>query len=229
MAKGVSMNIVEYADQELLAMQVADILASELRKTLNMQDHASFAVPGGSTPGPVFDILSGIHLDWSRVHVMLTDERWVPQDDSRSNTALIRERLLTGEAAKAEFIPFYADGSDAAEGAAQAAKRVEGELPLSVLLLGMGADMHTASLFPASDGLEEAMAAHAPAVCPIKASDQDIERVTLSAEVLKGAMSTHLIIYGEEKREALEQARHVSATEGPIAAVLGGGTVHWAP
>ncbi|NNE52010.1 MAG: 6-phosphogluconolactonase [Sulfitobacter sp.] len=223
------MNIVEYADQEMLAMHVADLLASELKKCLMQHDFASFAVPGGASPGPIFDILSGIRFDWEHVHVMLTDERWVPEEDPRSNTALVRERLLTGHAADAKFIPFYAPNTNAVEGAKRAARRLEGELPISLLLLGMGTDMHTASLFPGAEGLEEAMAHHAPALCRIKAPDQDIERVTLSAETLKGAMSTHLVIYGAEKREALEKARRLRAREAPIAAVLGSGTVHWAP
>ena len=140
------MNFVEYADREMLAMQVADTLASELQKCLTMHDHASFAVPGGTSPGPIFDILSGIHFDWARVHVLLTDERWVPEDDARSNTALVRQRLLTSHAAEAKFVPYYSPNTAAAEGAARAGRRLASELPLSLLLLGMGDDMHTASL-----------------------------------------------------------------------------------
>lgn len=222
------MNIIEYSDREMLAMQVADELASELRKCLATHEFASFAVPGGSSPGEIFEILSGIHLDWSRVHVMLTDERWVPEDHERSNTRLVREKLLTGEAAAAPFIPFYDADLDPGEGAERASGRLKGELPLSLLVLGMGSDMHTASLFPGAVGLKAAMAHHAPPVCALHPADQE-ERVSLSAEVLRGALSTHLLIFGEEKYKALEKARHLPAEQAPIAAVLGGGTVHWAP
>ena len=79
------MNVIEYADQEMLSMNVANVLAGALKKCLLVHDTASLAVPGGSTPGPIFDMLSGIALDWSRVHVLLTDERWVPEDDERSS------------------------------------------------------------------------------------------------------------------------------------------------
>lgn len=222
------MNIIDYADREMLAMHVADLLAGELQSCLLTHETASFAVPGGSSPGPIFDILSGIHFEWDRVHVMLTDERWVPQDDPRSNTALVRQRLLTGRAAQARFVPYYVDGVTAAQGAEMSAPAVAPELPLSLVLLGMGEDMHTASLFPGARGLQRAMAHDAPLLCPISAEGQDIDRVTLPAHVLNGAMSRHLVIFGEAKREALARAVSLDAEDAPIVRVLGGGTVHWA-
>jgi 6-phosphogluconolactonase len=217
----------EYADREMLVMNVANMLAGELRKCLNNHDFASFAVPGGTTPGPIFDLLSATELDWDRVHVMLTDERWVPESDSQSNGALVRTRLITDHAASATFLPFYRAGLTAAEGADTVADTLAGELPLSLLVLGMGTDMHTASLFPGAQGVDAAMAAHAPHLCAVL-PEGEAARVTLSASVLRGAMDTHVIIFGDEKRMALEKARHLSAQEAPIATVLGNATVHWA-
>ena len=78
MAKGDTMNIVEYADQDMLAIDVGNVLAGELEAALLHHDTVSFAVPGGSTPGPIFDMLCAADLEWNRVHVFLTDERWVP-------------------------------------------------------------------------------------------------------------------------------------------------------
>lgn len=222
------MNIVRYADRELLAMGVADVLAGELKKCLLVHEFASFAVPGGTTPGPIFDMLSAINLDWRRVHVMLTDERWVPQDHAQSNAALIRARLLTDRAAEAHFIPFYQDGMEPAEGSAKVAANLEKELPLSLLMLGMGADMHTASLFPGAQGLDAALANDAPALCPIMPDGHDIARVTLPAHVLQGAMAKHLVIFGTAKRDALEAAQGLPPEQAPIAAVLDSTTVHWA-
>lgn len=222
------MNVIEYADRELLQMQVADALASELRNCLSMHDHASFAVPGGTTPGPIFDLLAAVDLDWDRVHVMLTDERWVDEDNSHSNARLVKQHLLNGPGAQATFLPFFREGLSAGEGCAAVADTLAPELPLSLLLLGMGADMHTASLFPGGDGLAAAMAPDAPLLCPVQPVTQDMARVTLPAHVLHGAMSTHLVIYGDDKRAALEQAQSLPPEEAPIAAVLGSGTVHWA-
>ena len=161
------MNLIEYADREVLAMDVANILAGQLKNALLSHDRVTLAVPGGTTPGPIFDSLSGVRLDWDRVQVMLTDERWVAPDHEMSNAGLLRQRLLVGPAAAARFTPFYADGLTAAEAAETLSPDIEDQLPLNVLVLGMGGDMHTASLFPGSDGLEDALSASAPALCPI--------------------------------------------------------------
>lgn len=221
------MRVVEYADREMLAMTLANDLASELRKCLTVHEFASFAVPGGTTPGPIFDLMSAAELEWDRVHVMLTDERWVPETDPRSNGALVRDRLITGPAAGAQFIPFYREGLTAREGSDEVAETLAPELPLSVLLLGMGADMHTASLFPGADGLTEALAGDAPLLCPVE-PEGEVARVTLPAHVLKGAMDAHVVIFGEEKRLALENAQSLPPEQAPISTVLGTATVHWA-
>lgn len=221
------MNIKQYPDREMLVMHVADRLASELRTCLTMHDFASFAVPGGTTPGPIFDLLSAAELDWARVHVMLTDERWVAEDDPRSNTKLVKERLMVGHAAAAQFVPFYRAGMTPEAGAAHVAASLEPELPISLLVLGMGADMHTASLFPGAPGVAAAFAADAPLLCPVSPEGQP-PRVTLPAHALKGAMDTHVIIFGDDKRAALERARSLPPAQAPIATVLNSATIHWA-
>ncbi len=222
------MKFIEYADQEMLVMDVANILAGALRETLTMHDHATFAVPGGTTPAPIFDMMSAVDLDWNRVHVMLTDERWVDEDNTHSNARLVKRHLLTGKATAATFIPYFRPGKSPAEGCEEVAGTLTGEMPISVLMLGMGTDMHTASLFPGGDGLEAALAADAPLLCPVHPKTQDMARVTLPAHALKGAMSSHLVIFGNEKRDALERAQSLPPEEAPIAAVLGNATVHWA-
>ncbi|MFT6088439.1 6-phosphogluconolactonase [Sulfitobacter sp.] len=222
------MKLIEYADREALAIDLANVLAGELENALLSHDRVSLAVPGGTTPGPIFDSLSAASLDWARVQVMLTDERWVSPDHEMSNAGLLRKRLLVGPAAAARFTPFFVDGLTAAEASEDLSDTVAQYLPLSVLVLGMGVDMHTASLFPGSDGLAAAMAGDAPAVCPIHVAGQDIGRITLSRPVLEGAMSTHVVIFGDEKRAALERALTLPAHEAPIGAVLKEAVVHWA-
>jgi 6-phosphogluconolactonase len=222
------MEFIAYPDRELMMMSLADRLASELTTWLLTQENATFCVPGGTTPGPVFDVLSGVSLDWHRVAVVLSDERWVPEDSPRSNTRLLRERLLVGKAAAARFVPLRLE-AEAPEPVLDAL--VEGlapHLPISVLLLGMGSDMHIASLFPGADRLAEALSPDAPLLMAMRAPGAGEPRVTLTAPVLEDAMSTHLLIAGPEKREALERARSLPLEEAPVRAVLANATVHWA-
>jgi 6-phosphogluconolactonase len=221
------MKLVEYADAEMMMMDLADTLASELSSALRANDTASLAVPGGTTPGPIFDSLCGVDLDWARVHVMLTDERWVPETSERSNTRLLRQRLLTDRAAAAMYLPLYADAPTPEEKLPALAAGLTPALPLTVALLGMGADMHTASIFPGADQLDLALHGSDRLVA-MRAPGAPEPRITLSAAVLNTAMSRHIVIVGSEKREAFEKARHLRPEEAPVAAVLNGATVHWA-
>lgn len=218
----------QYPDREMLAMDLANQIAGELRAALSHQERAALAVPGGTSPGPVFDTLCAADLDWARVDVMLTDERWVPESSERSNTRLLRERLLTDRASAARLLPLYAEAESPEERLAELADGIAPALPLAVVLLGMGADMHTASIFPEADRLEEALAGNAPILLPMRAPGAPEPRITLSAQVLDGALKKHVVIYGTEKREVLQNARGRAPIDAPINAVLDEAVVHWA-
>ena len=222
------MNFNEYADTEMLAINLANVLAGKLTAALMHEDRATLVVPGGTTPGPIFDALCDADLDWSRVDIMLSDERWVPLDDPRSNAALVRARLLTGRAAAATFHDFYAGGDNPEDTLSEVEARIEPLLPISVALLGMGTDMHTASLFPRGDNLRLALDASAPVLVSMRASGLDCTRVSLSARVLRDAMSLHLVITGNDKRAALDRAASLPPEEAPVAAILNEAEVHWA-
>ncbi len=223
-------DIIEYPDRDMLMLGLADKLAGSLRRDLNIKQRVSFSVPGGTTPGPVFDMLAAVDLDWGRVDVILNDERWVPETSERSNTALLRRRLIVDKAADAKLIPLRSDAATPEEGLEDLMGAVSSALPLDVLLLGMGADMHTASLFPGADQLDAGLAADAPALMAMRAPGAPEPRVTLTAPVLRAAMETHVLITGAEKLEALRKAESLrDPKEAPIRVVLDGATVHWAP
>lgn len=222
------MNIHEYPDREFLHLGLADRIAGQLADFLRREGKASLSVSGGNSPGPVFDILSGVDLDWRNVAVLPNDERWVPEDHPRSNAGLIRARLLRGAASGARLVPLWAPGGQPEDHLAGLAAGVEAVLPLSVALLGMGEDMHTASLFPDGDRLAEALAPDAPAVLAMRAPAAGEPRVTLAARVLAGAMHVHLLITGAAKRAALERAAGLSPSVAPVRAILDHATVHWA-
>ena len=223
------MNLIEHPDRDLMMMDLADRLASDLKTALQGNDRVGFAVPGGTTPGPLFDTLSAVRLDWGRVTVLLGDERWVPETSARSNARLVRDRLLTGHAAAADFLGYYDEGLDPVAALDAVGDRLRPLLPLSVLVLGMGVDMHTASLFPGSPELAAALAADAPPLMAVTAPGQPERRVTLTAPVLRGAMAIHVVITGTDKRVALHRALDLGdPVLAPISMVLGQATVHWA-
>ncbi len=97
------MTMATYSDRDMMAIDVANEVADDLSQALHGQDRVCLAVPGGTTPGPVFDALCAADIDWARVDVVPTDERWVPEDHPRSNARLIKERLLVNRAASARF------------------------------------------------------------------------------------------------------------------------------
>ena len=223
------MKLAEYADAEMMAIDLANVLAGELAGVLMHEDRATLVVPGGTSPGPVFDALCAADLDWARVDVMLSDERWVPVEDARSNAALIRERLLTGRARMARFYPYFTGSPEPESDLAEVEAMIQPHLPVSVALLGMGADMHTASLFPSGDNLRLALDEAAPDLVPMRAPGLDVARVTLSARVLRASLALHIVVTGAEKRAALERAAKLPPEEAPVAALLDGAVVHWAP
>ncbi len=223
------MQFETYPDRELMQLQLANLIAGQLAETLRRDGRATLAVAGGTTPGPVFDTLSGVDLDWANVAVVLTDERWVEEGSDRSNTRLLRERLLRNRAEAAVLIPMYQPGAQIIEDAVEVLEAgLAPHLPISVLLLGMGADMHTASLFPGADRLDEALSATSRLILPMRAEGAGEPRVTLTAPVLRGAVRAHVMITGAEKRAAIERAAGLSPEEAPIRAVLDLAVVHWA-
>ena len=217
----------EYPNRDALMQAVARAIEADLASALASKQTVTLAVPGGTTPGPVFDALSNADLDWSRIHVLLSDERWVPEDDPQSNAALIRKRLLTGRAAAATFTPYYAEGHEINSAALTISTELSPLLPLDVVLLGMGADMHTASLFPGAKGIGAAMSKDAPMLLPISVEGQDIQRFTLTAPALRAAGAIHLLITGEDKRAALTQAQGLPPEQAPVRLVLDKSSVHW--
>jgi 6-phosphogluconolactonase len=215
-----------YPDRDTLMRDLAELVADQLRAAHATKDRATLAVPGGTTPGPFLEALSEADLAWGDVRVMPTDERMVSELSSRSNARLIRETLLKGPAAAARFVDLY----EPIRGAMRS--RVAAALPIDVLVLGMGADMHTASLFPGAPELAAALAEDAPELVEIHAPGQPEARLTLSAPVLRAASVIHILITGPDKLAALERALEDGPVEAaPVRAVLTAPapvTVHYA-
>ncbi len=216
-----------YPDRAALMAGLASVMVKELATALR-HGPATLSVPGGTTPGPVFDALSVADLDWARVFVLLNDERWVGEDSPRSNTRLLRERLLQRKAAAATLLSLYAPAPQPEDKLDELAQGIAPHLPVTVLLLGMGNDMHTASLFPGADHLLQALSPDAPVLMALRADAAGEPRITLSARVLQAAHHIHILITGPEKRQALDRAQTLPPELAPIRTVLDQATVHWA-
>ncbi|QTF91970.1 6-phosphogluconolactonase [Halomonas sp. BM-2019] len=217
--------------RERLATQLAEAVAEALRADLSRQEHALLVVSGGSTPVPFFEALAACDLPWTRVQVTLADERWVAEDAADSNARLVREHLLQGAAAAATFVPLTTGHQTPEQGAEAVAKRIDGlAWPASMVILGMGGDGHTASLFPDSQELALALATEASVVA-VRTPSQPQPRITLSADRLHQARRHVLHITGGDKRAVLARALAGDDTRQlPIRAFLDCPlAVYWAP
>jgi 6-phosphogluconolactonase len=223
---------VEYVDSAALAEGLASQVANDLRSTLEKKNRATLAVPGGSTPGPFLAALAAEELDWRRIAVCPTDERWAPPDDERSNERMIRKALLDNGAAP-DFLPYWRESLNPVEAVPVVAEAFAPYLPLDVCVIGMGTDMHCASLFPGGDGLAAAMDPKGTAVmAAIAAPGAPEPRITLTAARLTEAGKLYLLIIGPEKRAALTGAKkEADALKAPVGAVLrraNKAQTHWA-
>lgn len=213
-----------------LANEVAEFLAARLREA----SRASLVVSGGSTPLPFFKALADKDLEWSRVDVLLADERWVDETDDASNTRLVRENLMQGKAASARFLSLKQPGATPADGLERVrAELADLALPIDVLILGMGNDGHTASLFPDAPELEAAMNPECQEiVAAATPASQPQKRITLTWPPLRDARFTALHLKGEDKLQTLERALSEpdKVLEMPIRAFLKPGLqLFWSP
>ncbi|MCA4962507.1 6-phosphogluconolactonase [Pseudomonas sp. Y24-6] len=197
----------EYKSPVLLADALALNVAKQLSDAIDARGTATLVVSGGRSPVAFFQNLARQKLDWSKVVVTLADERWVPVEHADSNAGLLKRYLLQGPAAKAQFLSLYSATANL-ELAAEQADRLLAELPpIDVLILGMGDDGHTASLFPNSPNLAEALAADGTRRCyPMLAPTVPHQRLTMSRALLASAETTVLSICGQSKLTTLSAA-----------------------
>ncbi len=231
-----SANLHEFKDGAALAEGLADRVAGALAEAVTTRGRASIAVSGGSTPKAFFKALSSRDIDWSKVTITLVDERFVPADNPRSNHLLVADNLLQGKAEAAQFLPLYRDAGSAEEAAKIVTKDADalGE-PFDVVILGMGADGHTASFFPGGSRLVEAISPETPrGVITMEAEGAGEPRLTFTFASLQDARLLVLHIEGQGKKDVLAAAEGDGPeTDMPIRAVLRRAAtpvdIYWAP
>ncbi len=215
-------NFVEFSGAAALK-NLAGKVADALRQGIAERGRATLIVSGGRTPLELYRQLSRQELDWKKVTITLADERWVAKDHGSSNEKMVRNSLLQNEVAKATFIALKNDAVTAAEGQARAEQALAVlQLPADVTLLGMGDDGHTASLFPGSINLAQALDLHTDKRCiAITPLTVPLERMSLTLPVLLNSRRIYLLLAGESKREIYDRAdKGTDQIAMPVRAVL---------
>jgi len=217
---------------------LSDEIVSRVTGSVSSRGVASLAVSGGTTPGVLFDALSVRNAPWEKVSVTLSDERWIAPDQDGSNEKLVRTRLLRNAASDAKLVPLKTpDTSPAAAEAKVDASIAAMPRPFDVVLLGMGDDGHTASLYPHSVGLDAALDLTRPNLVQAIHADSAAatgERMTFTLRAILGSKLIVILIRGDEKLATYRKAATgTDIHEMPVRAVLNQtGTpvlVYWSP
>ena len=218
----------EFADQQALCRKLSQRICAALQKAIAARGKAIFVVSGGSTPVPLFAALSEISMEWDRVFITLADERWVETGDRDSNEALVREHLLCNQARDAHFHGLKNSHASAVDGEKECGEELALlPRPFDIVILGMGPDGHTASLFPGAARLSDALDMGSGRLCmamtPVSAPH---DRMTLTLPALLDSHQIYLHLSGREKRDVYERALGgYSVEKMPIRGVLGQHTV----
>ena len=212
--------VVVLEDAEAVARHAADALARAIDDARGEGRDLHIALAGGSTPQRAYELLREVEGSWAHVHLWLGDERCVPEDDPEANVRMVRESLLAGPRngePVLHVVPTPEVPEDAAWLYGLEVLEHMPEAVFDIVLLGMGPDGHTCSLFPGHPVLR---VREAP-VAPVRDSPKPPpERVTLTLPVVRRARFTLLLVSGEGKRDALTAALE-GDTSIPLA-LLGG-------
>ncbi|MDO5069125.1 MAG: 6-phosphogluconolactonase [Neisseria animaloris] len=205
------------------AAALADAVAAALEVALDKRGNAVLAVSGGRSPIAFFEALSQKDLDWAHIAITLVDERIVPTDHPDSNTGLVHEYLLKNKAAAAEWIPVVEAERQAADLQPEAVVQtaLKHYRQPDALVLGMGGDGHTASLFPQAPQLDSGLdlANEVPLLhtTPVTAPH---ERVSMTLAAIVKTPAVFLAIQGAEKKAVFDQAAAALSKNLPTSFIL---------
>lgn len=210
-----------YDSLSTLHKALAYTVAHDLQRAVAERGRATLMLSGGNTPRPFLVQLAEENVEWSSVSVGLVDERWVDPESGMSNENLVRTELLSRGAGSAKFFGMYRKGMSAEEACGEVAESYRKLFPFDVVVLGMGGDGHTASLFPHRPELETLL--NDPVICGVaEAPAEPKTRMSLSLHAIASAAHCYLHIEGGEKlaiyEAALDGDGDVSAM--PVRAVL---------
>lgn len=203
--------VIVSADPDAVVAETAERVAGVLRSAVAARGYATFALAGGRTPQALYRRLAAPPYDcqipWESVRLFLGDERWVPADHEDSNQRMVRESLLRGLPVPPAFHPMSTEGMEPVQAAeayqaclAREVPEVEAGLPrLDLILLGIGDDGHTASLFPETGILQEGQRSVAAVFVPKLGS----WRLSITFPVLNAARHVLFLVVGADKAAVL--------------------------
>jgi 6-phosphogluconolactonase len=208
-----------FDDREEASGALAAELVAVLQAALVDKGQASLVISGGSSPVQMFRVLGAEPLPWEHVTIVPSDEREVPLDHADRNETMIRRELMYGPAADARLVSLFPPGA----------------IPprFDAVVLGMGSDGHTASLFPGSPELAATLAESGP-LARLEVPQLGMHRVSMTPAALLETERLFLLFFGDEKRDVFDRARAAGpVAEYPVRAVLHQGRVdvevYWAP
>lgn len=222
----------KFDSREAASEAAADRIAALIGVRLKSEECATFVVSGGSTPHRCFDLLSHKPINWQQVQVVLSDERWVPNDHEDSNERLLRERLLKHAASAASMLPIYREDQSVEE-RCDSLQTLLPESGFACAMVGMGQDGHFASLFADADSLQNGLNPSGPRFyIPVRTDTSPYARISMTLGALLQSDEVLLLCFGDEKLQVYEQAK-AGEKSYPIAHLLQQQNVavalYWAP
>lgn len=229
----------EHADADTLSRALAEAIATATREALARRGHALLSLAGGRTPLPAYRTVASMPFDWHHVTALPGDDRCVPHFHAASNVRELRALFAAAEGVTIESLTTEDGEPDASARHAQAMLAQHRDTPFDLVVLGMGADAHTASLFPHAPqlaaALDPASQAEALRIDPDPLPPEaPFPRISLTAARLLRARALHLVVAGDAKRAVLDQAMAAAdPMRQPVAAILHAPGahvhVHWSP
>lgn len=219
-----------FTSRDQMVTQAAAQIAKAVTSAVSSKGQASLMLSGGSSPRPVYEALTQMNLPWDKVTIGLVDDRWIERGLAGSNETFLDETLFKGKAGAATFIGLKTSAANPVAGVKEAEAKLSAVTqPFDVCVMGMGLDGHTASWFPNSKGLEEAMDIHNPdtviaidaAGCPV-AGDHP-ERITLTLSAVMASKQIILMIPGAGKSDVFKNSADKSVYDAPVKALRAAG------
>ena len=194
----------KFSNIEDASSALAEEMAQTIRESISKKGKALIAVSGGKTPRTVFKYLRDQKLNWEKVTITLTDERWVPGDHPESNELLVRSYLLKYLPPEVTFIPFYQHGKNIAADTKACEKKLKHlELPIDAVYLGIGSDGHFASLFPNNKALNIS-----DSLCTaVEGTNSRLPRITLTKTAILDSRKIYILFSGDDKYSAYSRSK----------------------